>query len=63
MSIAGTDMVKKVSDIILTDDKFMIIVWKKHDNISKFLQLQLTVNKEVVGPGEIAQRAPHNGFN
>merc|ERR1712096_61026 len=50
MGIAGTDVAKEASDIILTDDNFTSIVkavmWGRnvHDSISKFLQFQLTVN-------------------
>lgn len=48
--IAGTDVAKEASDIILTDDNFSSIVkavmWGRnvYDSISKFLQFQLTVN-------------------
>ena len=48
--IAGTDVAKEASDIILTDDNFISIVkavmWGRnvYDSISKFLQFQLTVN-------------------
>jgi Ca2+ transporting ATPase len=50
MGIAGTDVAKEASDIILTDDNFSSIVkavmWgrKVYDSIAKFLQFQLTVN-------------------
>ncbi|KRZ72581.1 Plasma membrane calcium-transporting ATPase 3, partial [Trichinella papuae] len=50
MGIAGTDVAKEASDIILTDDNFISIVkavmWGRnvYDSISKFLQFQLTVN-------------------
>jgi len=50
MGIAGTDVAKNASDIILTDDNFSSIVkacmWGRnvYDSISKFLQFQLTVN-------------------
>jgi calcium-translocating P-type ATPase len=50
MGIAGTDVAKEASDIILTDDNFTSIVkavmWGRnvYDNIGKFLQFQLTVN-------------------
>uniref|UniRef100_A0A8C4QVL3 Calcium-transporting ATPase n=1 Tax=Eptatretus burgeri TaxID=7764 RepID=A0A8C4QVL3_EPTBU len=50
MGIAGTDVAKEASDIILTDDNFNSIVkavmWGRnvYDSISKFLQFQLTVN-------------------
>uniref|UniRef100_A0A0N5CHT3 Calcium-transporting ATPase n=1 Tax=Strongyloides papillosus TaxID=174720 RepID=A0A0N5CHT3_STREA len=50
MGIAGTDVAKAASDIILTDDNFTSLVkavmWGRnvYDSISKFLQFQLTVN-------------------
>jgi len=50
MGIAGTDVAKEASDIILIDDNFSSIVkavvWGRHvyDSIAKFLQFQLTVN-------------------
>merc|ERR1719516_807878 len=50
MGIAGTDVAKEASDIILTDDNFTSIVkavlWGRnvYDSISKFLTFQLTVN-------------------
>jgi len=50
MGIAGTDVAKNASDIILTDDNFTSIIkavmWGRnvYDSISKFLQFQLTVN-------------------
>ncbi|KYO34875.1 plasma membrane calcium-transporting ATPase 4 isoform A [Alligator mississippiensis] len=50
MGIAGTDVAKEASDIILTDDNFSSIVravmWghNVYDGIAKFLQFQLTVN-------------------
>uniref|UniRef100_A0A7E4V3B7 Calcium-transporting ATPase n=1 Tax=Panagrellus redivivus TaxID=6233 RepID=A0A7E4V3B7_PANRE len=50
MGVAGTDVAKEASDIILTDDNFTSIVravmWGRnvYDSISKFLQFQLTVN-------------------
>ncbi|XP_053217833.1 plasma membrane calcium-transporting ATPase 1-like [Podarcis raffonei] len=50
MGIAGTDVAKEASDIIITDDNFSSIVkavmWGRnvYDSISKFLQFQLTVN-------------------
>ncbi|MEQ2193299.1 hypothetical protein XENOCAPTIV_029976, partial [Xenoophorus captivus] len=52
--IAGTDVAKEASDIILTDDNFSSIVkavmWGRnvYDSISKFLQFQLTVNIVIV---------------
>ncbi|RTG84304.1 Ca2+ transporting ATPase, plasma membrane [Schistosoma bovis] len=48
MGIAGTDVAKEASDIILTDDNFSSIVkavmWGRnvYDSITKFLQFQLT---------------------
>jgi P-type E1-E2 ATPase len=48
--IAGTEVAKEASDIIITDDNFISIVqacmWGRniYDNICKFLQFQLTVN-------------------
>jgi magnesium-transporting ATPase (P-type) len=48
--IAGTDVAKEASDIMLTDDNFrsivMAVMWGRnvYDSISKFLQFQLTVN-------------------
>ena len=50
MGLAGTDVAKEASDIILTDDNFNSIVkavmWGRnvYDSIAKFLQFQLTVN-------------------
>ncbi|XP_055332584.1 plasma membrane calcium-transporting ATPase 2-like [Paramacrobiotus metropolitanus] len=50
MGIAGTDVAKEASDIIITDDNFISIVkacmWGRniYDNVAKFLQFQLTVN-------------------
>ncbi|XP_018318670.1 plasma membrane calcium-transporting ATPase 4-like [Agrilus planipennis] len=50
MGISGTDVAKIASDIIITDDNFNSIVkavmWGRnvYDSVSKFLQLQLTVN-------------------
>lgn len=50
MGIAGTEVAKEASDIILTDDNFSSIVksviWGRnvYDSISKFIQFQLTVN-------------------
>eukprot|EP00055_Hartaetosiga_balthica_P018791 m.135364 g.135364 ORF g.135364 m.135364 type:complete len:1429 (-) comp9952_c0_seq1:212-4498(-) len=50
MGIAGTDVAKEASDIIITDDNFSSIVkaisWGRnvYDSISKFLVFQLTVN-------------------
>ena len=47
--IAGTDVAKEASDIILTDVFTSIVkavMWGRnvYDSISKFLQFQLTVN-------------------
>jgi magnesium-transporting ATPase (P-type) len=50
MGIAGTDVAKEASDIIILDDNFSSIVsavmWGRcvYDNIRKFLQFQLTIN-------------------
>ena len=50
MGIAGTDVAKESSDIIITDDNFSSIVkavmWGRnvYDAIAKFLQFQLTIN-------------------
>lgn len=50
MGIAGTEVAKEASDIILMDDNFTSIVkavmWGRnvYDSIRKFLQFQLTVN-------------------
>jgi len=50
MGIAGTDVAKEASDIIVTDDNFSSIVkavmWGRnvYDSISKFLQFQMTIN-------------------
>jgi calcium-translocating P-type ATPase len=50
MGIAGTDVAKEASDIIILDDNFnscvFSILWGRciFDNIRKFLQFQLTVN-------------------
>ncbi|ELP83478.1 plasma membrane calcium-transporting atpase, putative, partial [Entamoeba invadens IP1] len=50
MGIRGTDVAKRVSDIVILDDNFKSIVksvlWGRcvFDNIRKFLQFQLTVN-------------------
>ncbi|KAJ0408386.1 hypothetical protein P43SY_003112 [Pythium insidiosum] len=50
MGIAGTDLAKEASDIIIMDDRFSSIkravLWGRcvYDNIRKFLQFQLTVN-------------------
>ncbi|KAK9477016.1 hypothetical protein V1514DRAFT_145018 [Lipomyces japonicus] len=50
MGIAGTEVAKEASDIILMDDNFMSIVkallWGRavNDAVKKFLQFQLTVN-------------------
>lgn len=50
MGIAGTEVAKEASDIILTDDNFSSIIksviWGRnvYDSIAKFIQFQLTVN-------------------
>ncbi|KAJ6232997.1 calcium-transporting atpase [Anaeramoeba flamelloides] len=50
MGIAGTDVAKEASDIVILDDNFksivLAIMWGRsvYDNIRKFLQFQLTVN-------------------
>ncbi|RYY33729.1 hypothetical protein EON62_03960, partial [archaeon] len=50
MGIAGTDIAKEASDIIITDDNFASIIkaikWGRSvfDNVQGFLQFQLTVN-------------------
>lgn len=49
MGLAGTEVAKEASDIILTDDNFSSIVksviWGRnvYDSIAKFIQFQLTV--------------------
>uniref|UniRef100_A0A8C2G8S9 Calcium-transporting ATPase n=1 Tax=Cyprinus carpio TaxID=7962 RepID=A0A8C2G8S9_CYPCA len=61
MGIAGTDVAKEASDIILTDDNFSSIVkavmWGRnvYDSISKFLQFQLTVNVVADSPLKAVQ--------
>ena len=71
--IAGTDVAKEASDIILTDDNFKSIVkavmWGRnvYDSISKFLQFQLTVNLVAivvafVGACVVQVRAEHALF-
>lgn len=50
MGIAGTEVAKEASDIILMDDNFSSIVtaiiWGRcvNDSVKKFLQFQLSVN-------------------
>ncbi|KAJ3308050.1 plasma membrane calcium [Blyttiomyces sp. JEL0837] len=50
MGIAGTEVAKEASDIILLDDNFVslakAIIWGRsvYDSVRKFLQFQLTVN-------------------
>ena len=50
MGIAGTEVAKEASDIIIMDDNFASIVkaviWGRsvYDSVRKFLQFQLTVN-------------------
>jgi Ca2+-transporting ATPase len=54
MGIAGTEIAKEASDIILLDDNFAslvkALVWGRcvYDAIRKFLQFQLTVNVSAV---------------
>ncbi|VDL62783.1 unnamed protein product [Hymenolepis diminuta] len=72
MGLAGTDVAKEASDIILTDDNFSSIVkavmWGRnvYDSIAKFLQFQLTVNAVAVivafaelPTEELLERAPY----
>ena len=60
MGIAGTDVAKEASDIIITDDNFSSIVkaimWGRniYDNVAKFLQFQLTVNVAALSVAIIA---------
>lgn len=50
MGIAGTEVAKEASDIVLLDDCFTslvkAVVWGRsvYDSVRKFLQFQLTVN-------------------
>ncbi len=50
MGIAGTEVAKEASDIVLLDDSFSTIVsavkWGRslYDNIQRFIQFQLTIN-------------------
>uniref|UniRef100_A0A6Q2YLK2 Calcium-transporting ATPase n=1 Tax=Esox lucius TaxID=8010 RepID=A0A6Q2YLK2_ESOLU len=66
MGIAGTDVAKEASDIILTDDNFSSIVkavmWGRnvYDSISKFLQFQLTVNVVAVIVKHYFCHPPHS---
>ncbi|GMM51240.1 calcium-transporting ATPase [Starmerella bacillaris] len=54
MGIAGTEVAKEASDIIIMDDNFLSIVnaikWGRtvNDSVKKFLQFQLTVNVTAV---------------
>ena len=65
MGIAGTEVAKEASDIILMDDNFASIVravvWGRtiYDSVCKFLQFQLTVN--IVRALTHAARARANG--
>ncbi|GAU94661.1 hypothetical protein RvY_06392 [Ramazzottius varieornatus] len=60
MGMAGTDVAKEASDIIITDDNFSSIVkaimWGRniYDNVAKFLQFQLTVNVAALSVAIIA---------
>ena len=50
MGIAGTEVAKEASDIVLLDDNFVslvkAVIWGRSvfDSVRKFLQFQLTVN-------------------
>ncbi|KAJ3193034.1 hypothetical protein HK101_005554 [Irineochytrium annulatum] len=54
MGIAGTEVAKEASDIVLLDDNFVslskAIIWGRsvYDSVRKFLQFQLTVNVTAV---------------
>lgn len=54
MGIAGTEVAKEASDIVILDDNFesivMAVLWGRNvfNNIRKFLQFQLTINLSAV---------------
>ncbi|KAI8850497.1 hypothetical protein BC829DRAFT_388842 [Chytridium lagenaria] len=64
MGIAGTEVAKEASDIVLLDDNFVslckAIMWGRsvfYDSVRKFLQFQLTVNVTAV---TINQNTPYS---
>lgn len=67
MGIAGTEVAKEASDIILMDDNFASIVkaviWGRavYDAVRKFLQFQLTVNVTAVTLAFVTALADPNG--
>ncbi|KAK9456187.1 hypothetical protein V1511DRAFT_487094 [Dipodascopsis uninucleata] len=67
MGIAGTEVAKEASDIILMDDNFTSIVnallWGRavNDAVKKFLQMQLTINITAVLLTFISAVASSNG--